>query len=51
MVLTARKWVPKKRRERNTSVVDLKPEVTALNSEGKIDPIKAIQRIFEQHNR
>lgn len=51
MILTARKWVPKKRKERATSVAEMKSEVLGYSTEGKVDPIKAIQNIFEEHNR
>jgi hypothetical protein len=46
MVLTARKWVPKKRKERTNSVIEMKAEAAGLLSEGKPDPIKSIQKIF-----
>jgi hypothetical protein len=51
MVLTARKWVPKKRKERTSSVIEMKAEAAGLLNEGKADPIKSIQKIFEEHNR
>lgn len=51
MVLTARKWVPKKRKERNNSVLELKSELGGGAESGKIDPLRAIQKIFEEHNR
>lgn len=51
MLLTARKWVPKKKKERNTSVAEMKSEIIGGTSEGKADPIKAIQKLFEEHNR
>ncbi len=51
MVLTARKWVPKKRKERTNSVAEMKAELSGTLNEGKLDPIKAIQKIFEEHNR
>lgn len=49
MVLTARKWIPKKRRERTSSVAELKPE--PASHDARTDPIRSIQSIFEQHNR
>ena len=51
MVLTARKWVPKKRKERNNSVLELKSELAGGMESGKPDPLRAIQKIFEEHNR
>jgi hypothetical protein len=51
MMLTARKWVPKKRKDKNKSVAEIKSEVIGYDSSGKIDPIKAIHKIFEEHNR
>jgi hypothetical protein len=50
MVLTARKWVPKKRKERNSSVLELKCELVGGTESGKADPIRAIQKIFEDLN-
>ena len=51
MLLTARKWVPKKRKEKSTNHADMKSEILGHATEGKIDPVRAIQRIFEDHNR
>lgn len=51
MILTARKWVPKKRKERTNSVVEMKSELLGNMNEGKPDPIRAIQKIFEEHNK
>lgn len=50
-MLTARKWVPKKRKERTNSVLEIKSEAAGVLNEGKPDPIKSIQKIFEEHNR
>jgi len=49
--MTARKFVPKKRKDKNASVGEIKFEGIGSTGEGKADPIKAIQRIFEEHNR
>lgn len=46
MLITARKWVPKKKKEKNTSLGDIKFEALGGTAERKIDPIRAIQRIF-----
>ena len=46
MLLTARKWVPKKRKEKSISHADMKSEILGHTTEGKIDPVRAIQRIF-----
>ncbi len=51
MVLTARKWVPKKRKDKNNSLAEIKSEIIGFSSEGKPDPIRAIQHIFEEHNK
>jgi hypothetical protein len=51
MVMTARKWVPKKRKDKSSSVTEIKSEIVGYSAEGKLDPIKAISRIFEAHNR
>ena len=51
MLLTAKKWVPKKRKERKTSVTELKADPLGWTAEKKVDPIKAVTRIFERHNR
>jgi hypothetical protein len=45
MLMTARKWVPKKRQERSGSVMEAKAEA-AVAAEGRVDPIRAIQHIF-----
>lgn len=51
MIMTARKWVPKKRKERTNSVMEIKSEQSGNGNDGKPDPIKAIQMIFQEHNR
>jgi len=47
MALTARKWVPKKHKERNKSVAEMKLDASGMVADGKVDPIRAIQNIFE----
>jgi hypothetical protein len=39
MALTARKWVPKKNKERSNSFAEIKSDLT-MNFEAKADPIK-----------
>ena len=51
MLLTAKKFVPKKRKERKNSIVEVKPDPLGWTSERRVDPIKAVTKIFEQHNR
>ena len=46
MLLTARKWVPKKRKDKNKSLSDARSDLTGTAFEGKPDPIRAIQKIF-----
>ena len=47
MLLTARKWVPKKRKDKNKSHADARSDSLGHAFEGKPDPIRAIQKIFE----
>ena len=46
MLLTARKWVPKKRKDKSSSHSEMKSEIIGGNLDGKVDPLRAIQRIF-----
>lgn len=51
MALTARKWVPKKHKDRNNSVAEIKLDSSGAVADGKVDPIRAIQHIFQLHNK
>ena len=43
--------MPKKKKERNPSVAEIKSEIIGYSNEGKPDHYKAILKIFEEHNR
>jgi hypothetical protein len=46
-----RRWVPRFAREKAASSIEMGESVTLLPEENRLDTIRDIQSVFEEHNR